>query len=191
MTSLILFLLSMVPGLPQVSFISLAVIIGIIGVVVYRRQQNDEAMAIENSQESAKDSLKKPENLLNTLTLDPISLRAGRNLVPLIDPSLNGPLLERITLVRYHIGQELGFVIPGVRVMDDLSLSPNQYDIEIRGTRVASGEVLPGHIFVNANLSDLKRKGISGGVEVVDPATNEIGTWLSEEQQVVLQENVI
>jgi flagellar biosynthesis protein FlhA len=169
----------------------LAVIIGIIGVVVYRRQQNDEAMAIENSQESAKDSLKKPENLLNTLTLDPISLRAGRNLVPLIDPSLNGPLLERITLVRYHIGQELGFVIPGVRVMDDLSLSPNQYDIEIRGTRVASGEVLPGHIFVNANLSDLKRKGISGGVEVVDPATNEIGTWLSEEQQVVLQENVI
>ena len=191
MTSLILFLLSMVPGLPQLSFISLAVIIGIIGVVVYRRQQNDEAMAIENSQESAKDSLKKPENLLNTLTLDPISLRAGRNLVPLIDPSLNGPLLERITLVRYHIGQELGFVIPGVRVMDDLSLSPNQYDIEIRGTRVASGEALPGHIFVNANLSDLKRKGITGGVEVVDPATNEIGTWLTEEQQGILQENVI
>ena len=52
----------------------------------------------------------------------------------------NGPLLERITLVRYQIGQDLGFVIPGVRVMDDLSLPPNQYKIEIRGTKVGVGE---------------------------------------------------
>ena len=98
--------------------------------------------------EDGGDGTKKPENLLGTLSLDPISLKCGRNLVPLIDPSQNGPLLERITLVRYHIGQELGFVIPGVRVMDDLSLPPNQYQVEIRGTKIAIGEALPGHFFV-------------------------------------------
>ncbi len=190
MTAFILFLLSLVPGLPRFSFMALSAAIGIAASVVYKKQESEKELALENSQESAKDSMKKPENLLNTLSLDPISLRTGRNLVPLIDPSQNGPLLERITLVRYHIGQELGFVIPGVRVMDDLSLSPNQYDVEIRGTRVASGEALPGHVFVSGYLSDLQRKGISG-VEVMDPTINELGTWVPEEQQDLLQENII
>ncbi len=190
MTSFILFLLSLVPGLPRFSFMALSFAIGITGSIVYKKQQKEKELELESSQETAKDSMKKPENLLNTLSLDPISLRTGRNLVPLIDPSQNGPLLERITLVRYHIGQELGFVIPGVRVMDDLSLAPNQYDVEIRGTRVASGEALPGHVFVGEYLSDLQRKGISG-VEVMDPAISEVGTWVPEEQQERLQENII
>ena len=190
MTAFILFLLGLVPGLPRLSFMILAAFFGIVGVGVYRSQQNEEELSLETSQESAKESMKKPENLLNTLSLDPINLRTGRNLVPLIDPSQNGPLLERITLVRYHIGQELGFVIPGVRVMDDLSLAPNQYEIEIRGTRVATGEALPGHVFVSGFLADLKRKGITG-VEVMDPIINESGTWVSEDQQGLLQENVI
>jgi flagellar biosynthesis protein FlhA len=134
--------------------------------------------------------MKKPENLLGTLNLDPISLKTGRNLVPLIDPSQNGPLLERITLVRYHIGQELGFVIPGVRVMDDLSLPPNQYQVDIRGTRVAVGEALPGHFFVLKSIPELKRKGITG-VEATDPISLQPATWVSEEQIDLLQEHAI
>jgi flagellar biosynthesis protein FlhA len=98
--------------------------------------------------------------------------------------------LERITLVRYHIGQELGFVIPGVRVMDDLSLPPNQYEIMIRGTRVALGEALPGHLFVQYTISELKRKGITG-IEAVDPISNQPASWVSEDQIDALQENVI
>lgn len=189
-TAIILGLMGMVPGLPMVPFFFMSTVMGGVAAYVLRVKRVSQEMAAESQQETAKTALKKPENLLSTLNLDPISLKTGRNLVPLIDPSQNGPLLERITLVRYHIGQELGFVIPGVRVMDDLSLPPNQYQIDIRGTRVAIGEALVGHFFVLKPLAELKRKGISG-VEVSDPIAQQPAAWVSEEQIDLLQEFAI
>lgn len=186
-TSIILALFSIVPGMPMIPFLFIAGLCGAMAGTILKAQKLKDEMAVDGSQDAAKDAMKKPENLLGTLNLDPISLKTGRNLVPLIDPSQNGPLLERITLVRYHIGQELGFVIPGVRVMDDLALPPNQYEIDIRGTRIASGEALPGHFFVPRALVELKRKGIQG-VEAVDPISNQPGTWVSEDQIEAVQE---
>jgi flagellar biosynthesis protein FlhA len=189
-TSGILFLIGLVPGLPTGAFMSMALISALSAWGIVRSKDAQEELSADSSQESAKEAMKKPENLLGTLSLDPISLKTGRNLVPLIDPSHNGPLLERITLVRYHIGQELGFVIPGVRVMDDLSLPPNQYQVEIRGTRVATGEALPGHYFVQRSVSELQRLGITG-IEALDPVSNQPASWVSEEYLPRLQENVI
>jgi len=180
----------MVPGLPMIPFFFMAAVMGGVAAYVLRIKRVSQEMAAETQQETAKTAMKKPENLLSTLNLDPISLKTGRNIVPLIDPSQNGPLLERITLVRYHIGQELGFVIPGVRVMDDLSLPPNQYQIDIRGTRVAMGEALVGHFFVLKPLAELKRKGITG-IEVSDPISQQPAAWVSEEQIDLLQEFAI
>ena len=80
---------------------------GLMAYSILKARDRGEELGVEPSGET-EGGLKKPENLLGTLSLDPISLKCGRNLVPLIDPSQNGPLLERITLVRYHIGQELG-----------------------------------------------------------------------------------
>jgi len=190
MTSLILFFVAIVPGLPTIPFMIMSIGCGVLAFVIMKTRQADDELAVEANQDSAKDAMKKPENLLGTLSLDPISLKTGRNLVPLIDPNQNGPLLERITLVRYHIGQDLGFVIPGVRVMDDLSLPPNQYEIEIRGTRVALGEALNGHYFVQRSVSELKRKGITG-VEAIDPISNQPAAWVSEDQVERLQESMI
>lgn len=189
-TSVILFLFGMIPGMPTVPFMVCGAVAGGLALFIIKTQQQADELATDSTQEAAKDALKKPENLLNTLGLDPISLKTGRNLVPLIDPSQNGPLLERITLVRYHIGQELGFVIPGVRVMDDLSLSPNHYQIDIRGTKIAVGEALPGHFFVPKSVSELKRKGIDG-IDATDPITNFPGAWVSEDHLEALQDNLI
>ena len=136
-TSVILILFGFIPGFPFIPFMALGAGSGALAISIIRQRSRAEEMGGDPSGE-AEPGAKKPENLLGTLSLDPISVKCGRNLVPLIDPSQNGPLLERITLVRYHIGQELGFVIPGVRVMDDLSLPPNQYQVEIRGTKIAS-----------------------------------------------------
>ncbi len=189
-TSVILLLISIVPGLPTLPFMMLSGLAGSVAFYILTTQQADEEMAMDSSQESAKDALKKPENLLNTLSLDPISLKTGRNLVPLIDPNSDGPLLERVTLVRYHIGQELGFVIPGVRVMDELSLPPNQYLVEIRGSRVAVGEALLGHVFVSRPITDLVQLGLDL-VEAIDPVSNQPGAWISDDQVGVLQDNAV
>ena len=93
-------------------------------------------------------------------------------------------------MVRYHIGQELGFVIPGVRVMDDLSLPPNQYQVEIRGTKIALGEALPGHFFVIDAPSALKRQGVEA-IDALDPITNQPASWVTEDQIDSLQESGI
>lgn len=186
-TSIILFLFAIIPGLPVVPFLSLSIGSGTLGVFLLRKNMVQGEMAQIGADNTAKEALKKPENLLGTLSLDPISLKTGRNLIPLIDPAQNGPLLERITLVRYHIGQDLGFVIPGVRVMDDLSLPPNSYKVEIRGTKVAMGEAYTDHYYVKQSLKEIKERGVEGD-EITDPVTTEDAMWVSQEHARDLQE---
>jgi len=184
--SIILGLFAMVPGLPTIPFLILASLSGILALLLIRAQAAREESKVVTEEVSAKDVLKKPESILGTLGLDPLSLKAGRNLIPLIDPAQKGPLLERITLIRYNIGQELGFVIPGVRVMDDLSLPPDQYTIEIRGTRVSSGEVRLGHHLIDMPLAQTKAKKLTG-IEARDPLTNDLITWVTDDTLPQLQ----
>jgi len=189
-TGIILLGLSVVPGFPFRYFFLLACLAGLFSLSVVKAKKTQEAHTIQAQQNVAKQAMKKPENLLGTLSLDPISLKVGRNLVPLIDPNQNGPLLERITLVRYHIGQELGFVIPGVRIMDELSLPVNAYEVYIRGTQVGYGEVVMGHYFVGQSATDLKHQGVPG-IEAVDPITQESAAWVPEDKLGALQEQAI
>jgi flagellar biosynthesis protein FlhA len=184
--AVILAVFAMVPGLPTVPFMMLAGVSGALALALISAQSRKEEAKMIKEDVSGKDVLKKPESILGTLGLDPLSLKAGRNLIPLIDPAQKGPLLERITLIRYQIGQELGFVIPGVRVMDDLSLPPNQYVMEIRGTKVSTGEVYMGHHLVNLRLADLKAKKLTG-VESRDPVTKDPVCWVPDEMLPELQ----
>ena len=172
---------AMIPNTPRVPFLILAFMSGITALVLVQGQAKKAEAGVIGEEMTAKDVLKKPESILSTLGLDPLSLKAGRNLIPLIDPSQKGPLLEKITLVRYHIGQDLGFVIPGVRVMDDLSLPPNEYVIEIRGTKVSTGEAHIGHEVVRMPLYKLKEKKITG-IEAKDTLTGEKVTWVPDEE---------
>lgn len=175
--AVIMAVFAMVPGLPTLPFMTIALGAGVLTIFLLRQQSMKEEGSMVSDESAQKEMLKKPESIISTLGLDPLSLKTGRNLVPLIDPAQKGPLLEKITLIRYHIGQELGFVIPGVRVMDDLSIPPNQYVIEIRGTKIATAEVLINHVKVEATMADLKAKKITG-VEAKDPVSGDVCVWV-------------
>ncbi|MBI5701213.1 FHIPEP family type III secretion protein [Candidatus Saganbacteria bacterium] len=178
--SLILAFFSIIPGLPIIPFLSLSAVSGVVSIALLQAKTQKEEATMVKEDISGKEVLKKPESILGTLGLDPLSLKTGRNLIPLIDPAQKGALLERITLIRYQIGQELGFVIPGVRVMDDLSLPPNQYVIEIRGTRVSLSEAYLGHHRVTMKLADVKVKKLTG-IEAKDPMTGDTATWVPDD----------
>jgi flagellar biosynthesis protein FlhA len=184
--SIILGFFAVIPGLPTVPFFILAFLSAVLTVVLLQKKGSKEETKTVTEEVSAKELLKKPESILGTLGLDPLSLKSGRNLIPLIDPAQKGPLLEKITLIRYRIGQELGFVIPGVRVMDDLSLPPNQYTIEIRGTKVSTGEAMMGHRCISMSAALLREKNITG-VELKDPLSGELVTWVPEDMAPELQ----
>ncbi len=178
---IILGLFAIIPGLPTIPFLVLSFLAGIVAIVLIQTQMTKEEAQVVTEEVTAKEVLKKPESILGTLGLDPLSMKAGRNLIPLIDPAQKGPLLERITLIRYHIGQELGFVIPGVRVMDDLSLPPNQYIVEIRGTKVSVGEAYIGHRMVEMSLKEAKAKKLSG-IESKNPLSGDPVTWVPDSE---------
>ncbi len=178
--ALILSAFAVIPGIPTIPFLVLASIAGILAIALIQAKTGKEEAQVVKEEGTSKEVLKKPESILGTLGLDPLSLKTGRNLIPLIDPAQRGPLLERITLIRYQIGQELGFVIPGVRVMDDLSLPPNQYVVEIRGTRVSLSEAYMGHHRINMRLSEAKAKKLTG-IESRDPMTQDPVTWVPDD----------
>lgn len=177
---IILGIFALIPGIPTIPFLLLASISGVLALVLMRAQSMTEEAKVVSQEVSAKDVLKKPESILGTLGLDPLSMKAGRSLIPLIDPAQKGALLERITLIRYNIGQELGFVIPGVRVMDDLSLPPDQYTIEIRGTKIAAAEIKMGHHMIDLPLAQVKAKKLKG-IEAKDPTSGDPVTWVPDE----------
>jgi len=184
--SILMGIFALIPGLPTIPLLLLAFLSGAVTLGLMRVQTASLESKGVTEEVSAKDAMKKPESILGTLGLDPLSLKTGRNIIPLIDPAQKGPLLERITLIRYNIGQELGFVIPGVRVMDDLSLPPDQYEVEIRGTRVALAEVRMGHLMVELSLSQMRAKKLSG-IEAKDPTSNDLVTWVPEDMLPQLQ----
>jgi len=183
---IILGVFALIPGIPPIPFLILAFLCGVLALVLMRAQSAKEESKVVTEEVSAKDVMKKPESILGTLGLDPLSLKAGRNIIPLIDPAQKGPLLERITLIRYNIGQELGFVIPGVRVMDDLSLPPDQYVVEIRGSKVSAGEIRIGHHMVDLPLTQARAKKLSG-IEARDPLSNDLVTWVPDDQAAEIQ----
>jgi len=132
-------------GLPPVPMLIVAVALIAAGVML---QKNSKVSVVEESaaaRESEIEDSKKPENVLNLLNVDHMELELGYALIALVDVQQGGDLLDRIVLIRRQIASELGFIVPVIRVRDNMNLQPNQYVIKIRGAEIATGEILADH----------------------------------------------
>ena len=133
----ILLFLALIPGLPKLSFIILAAIMFSLALLSRRRHIREVAAKEE-------ERVKPPEeNVMDLLEVDQMELEIGFNLIPLVDPSRGGTLLERIKSLRKQIAMELGFIVPPIRIRDNLQIGQNEYLILIKGSRIASGEIFP------------------------------------------------
>jgi len=113
--------------------------------------QQESAAAIENEVEETK----KPENVMNMLGIDHMELEIGYALIPLVDTGQGGDLLDRIVLIRRQMAGELGFIVPVIRVRDNMNLQPNEYIIKIKGAEVATGELLADHFLsISSGIED-------------------------------------
>ncbi len=153
----LLLFFAMVPGLPKVPFLLLSAFTGFIGAMILQHQEQEPVLAgagasvVEESgipsKETEEPSSEEKEfsSYEDVLEMDMLELDIGYALIPLADESKGGDLLPRITAVRRQIGQELGFIVPPVRVRDNIHLSPNEYMIKLKGVEVARGEVKVGY----------------------------------------------
>ena len=139
----LIFIIGLVPGLPNVPFISLALLTGGLAYVAHSSKQKAEAAAIEAKKAPPKP--KGPEPMENLLALDLLELEAGYGLIPLVDEEQDGELLERIRALRRQFAVEMGVIVPPIHIRDNLQLKPGGYVILIKGVEVARAELMVGY----------------------------------------------
>ena len=130
--------------------------------------------------ESQAEEIRKPENVVSLLQVDPIELEFGYGIIPLADVSQGGDLLDRVVMIRRQIALELGMVVPIIRLRDNIQLNPNQYIIKIKGIQVTEGEILFDHYmamnpgFVEEEIS---------GIPTFEPSFHLPALWITESQR--------
>ncbi|CDX03099.1 Flagellar biosynthesis protein FlhA [Desulfitobacterium hafniense] len=148
-------------GLPLLPLLIVAIVLVALGRVMDKGSQKAVVEESAAARETALEESKKPENVLNLLNVDNMELELGYALIALVDVQQGGDLLDRIVLIRRQVASELGFIVPVIRVRDNMNLQPNQYSIKIRGAEVAGGEILADHyLAMSSGLGDDNIPGI-------------------------------
>ena len=137
-------IMGVIPGMPNFAFLSFAAIAGLGAYFIHRKQQQAAAQSGSHLEpEIMEDSKPSELDWDDVQSVDVLGLEVGYRLIPMVDQSQNGQLLERIRGVRRKVSQELGFLISPVHIRDNLDLKPNQYRIMLMGVPSGEGEVLP------------------------------------------------
>jgi len=178
LTSGALAFFGIMPGLPTLPFLFLAAVAGVIGYLILRAHRQ-KAQAAE-AEEAHKVELPEPERIKRMLRVDPMELEIGYGLVPLVDGSQGGDILDRITMLRREVAIELGLVVPPIRIRDNLRLGPNAYSIKIEGTPVARGELMVG-MYMALNTAGAAEA--LQGIQTTEPAFGLAAVWISDAQK--------
>jgi flagellar biosynthesis protein FlhA len=134
-------LLALVPGLPTIPFLLMAVALGGLSWIVQRYQK--DAIDIEKSRADAVANAPKKENIETLLPIDLVELEVGYGLINIVESDKSGDLLERIVSIRKQFALDLGIVVPSIHIRDNLQLAAGEYRLLIKGNRVGGGTLRP------------------------------------------------
>jgi flagellar biosynthesis protein FlhA len=181
-----LLVMALVPGLPTMPFLALAGGTGALTYALRKHRPSAPTRPEAGAPTAAKEASATPttsggtgpgEKLEGLLNLDALQIELGYGLVPLADARKGGDLLERVTGVRRMFAQELGVVIPPIRLKDNLQLGANEYRFLLKGHAVARGELMPGHwLAMNATNSKVTLKGVPTN----EPVFQLPATWITD-----------
>ena len=177
----VLIVLGLVPGFPKIQIFSLAAALLGIGIQQQRKVRREEAVVPkENPAEKAAAEKRKPESVLNLLQVEQMELEFGYGLIPLVDRSLGGDLLDRIVMIRRQCAIDLGIIVPSIRLRDNVRLNTNEYVLKIQGEEVARGEVMADHYLA---INSEGRKETISGIETVEPTFGLPALWITKKQR--------
>ena len=176
--AIILFIFGLLPGMPTVSFWIIALILGFMAYKAFTARQAVEMVEKDVPVEAPEESIEA------LLPLDCLEFEMGYSLIPLVDPSKGGELLERIKALRRQMALEMGFIMPPLHIRDNLQLQPNKYMVKLKGMDVASGEIQMNH-YMAITAGD-ERPQIEG-IEAKEPAFGLPAVWIDEKQKEMVQ----
>lgn len=156
---------------------------GLFAFVGRKVEQNIGIESIEeeiSTAETEAEEIRKPENVVSLLQVDPIELEFGYGIIPLADVNQGGDLLDRVVMIRRQIALELGTVVPIIRLRDNIQLNPNQYIIKIKGIQVTEGEILFDH-YMAMNPGYVEEE--ITGIPTFEPSFHLPAIWITESQR--------
>ncbi|MCI7124692.1 MAG: flagellar biosynthesis protein FlhA [Agathobaculum sp.] len=191
-TAVIVGLFGVMPGMPHVQLLLIAGALGAVGWRVSRQmealeREKEAAPAIQEAakreaeaQQSEMDYYKDINNVYSLINVEPIEMEFGYSLIPLVDESSGGKLISRIVIFRRQYAQEMGFVIPSIRLRDAAMLGTNQYVIKLKGEEIARGEILIDYFLA---LEPPNPAGEIEGIETIEPSYGIPSKWILPENK--------
>ncbi len=189
-TGVILLFMSVIPGTPTIPLMGGGVALVGGGVFLTRRMTSQQQAAAAAAQAPAEvpelaapsesDYYKDINNVYSLLSVEPVEMEFGYSLIPLVDESHGGKLISRIVIFRRQYAQDMGFVIPSIRLHDGSTLGTNQYSIRIKGEVVAEGEILVDYYLA---LEPPNPLGEIDGIETIEPAYGIPSRWILPENK--------
>ncbi len=189
----VLAILLLVPGMPkfQMAVISLVLMLG--GWQLTRRMEEaavpaaDAAlpgamgpMGAEQMQVTEEENFKDINSVYSLISVEPIEMEFGYSLIPLVDEASGGKMIDRIVIFRRQYAQEMGLVIPSIRLRDSSSLNTNQYVIKIKGEEVARGEILVDYYLA---LEPPNPEKELEGIDTIEPAYGIPSKWITVDKK--------
>lgn len=191
MTGAVLAILIAIPGMPkiQLGIVSLALMLG--GWQLMRRMnamaeksqraaEMEQAAMQQEQNASAEESFKDINSVYSLINVEPIEMEFGYSLIPLVDEGSGGKMIDRIVIFRRQYAQEMGLVIPSIRLRDSSSLNTNQYVIKIRGEEVAKGEILVDYYLA---LEPPNPEKEIDGIDTIEPAYGIPSKWITVDKK--------
>jgi flagellar biosynthesis protein FlhA len=170
----------LVPGLPKIPFFILGGGLAALGSMAATAEKKRLAtQALTDS--AAEPAPATTDPMTDLLQIDPIELEVGYALIPLVDEKQGGDLLERISMLRKQSAQELGILVPAIRIRDDIRLPANEYIIKLRGAEIARGEVMPRFLLA---LDTGRVISTVEGIDTLDPSFGMPARWISSAKRV-------
>ena len=156
-----------------------------VALIIYSRKVGADAGAAKieeevEQEETEAQEIRKPENVVSLLNVDPIELEFGYGIIPLADVNQGGDLLDRVVMIRRQVALELGAVVPIIRLRDNIQLNPNQYVIKIKGIQVSEGEILFDH-YMAMNPGYVEEE--ITGIPTFEPSFHLPAIWITESQR--------
>jgi flagellar biosynthesis protein FlhA len=176
MTAGVLGAFALIPGLPMLPFMVLALGTAALGRAADRAIAARAVEAEEIESAPVETLPAAPDPMKDLLQIDPIELEIGYALIPLVDEKQGGDLLERISLLRKQSALELGILIPPIRIRDDVRLPSNEYVIKLRGSEIARAEVMPRFLLA-LNTGGVVQE--IDGMDTIDPSFGMPAKWIA------------
>ncbi len=175
--------LGLIPGMPNLVFILLALILAGSAYLIEKKHKQVELVEFDYPQELALNAPAPESKELgwdDVMPVDVVGLEVGYRLIPLVDKNQGGQLMVRIKGVRKKLSQELGFLIPSVHIRDNLDLSPTAYRISLMGVTVGEAEIMPD---MEMAINPGRVFGTLKGATCKDPAFGLDAVWIEPNQK--------